>query len=208
MFGTKKKKEDEFFVALQEFAAIILEATEEFEDLVDNYVDLERKAVIIKEFESKCDQKTHDILTMVNESFVTPFDREDMHSIVKKMDDIVDKLEHIANRFLIFDVKTLKPGCQEITDLIVLAVKEIVVLFEHLPEVKKNNKVKQQIIEINRIENEGDLVNRRNLQELFTNEKDPIEVIKWKHIYEQLEGCLDSCESVTDIVEGVVIKYV
>ena len=93
------------------------------------------------------------------------------------------------------------------TNYILQAIRELEVLFKHLSEVKKNAIVKEQVIEVNRIENEGDILYRKTLSELFREEKDPIELIKWKHLYEQLEASLDSCEHVANIIEGVITKY-
>jgi uncharacterized protein Yka (UPF0111/DUF47 family) len=84
---------------------------------------------------------------------------------------------------------------------------ELEILFQHLPEVKKNNIAREQAIEINRLENEGDVVFRSTMSDLFRNEKDPIELVKWKHLYEEMEACLDACEAVANIIEGVVMKY-
>lgn len=202
-----KKKEDEFFQLLREFSGKIVKVGESFVDLVTNYEEVADKVSKIKVLETECDMQAHKILSALNASFVTPFDREDIYSITKEMDDIVDSLEEVANRFIVFDVKRLKPETLTMATYIMQAIRELEVLFKHLSEVKKNSIVKEQIIEVNRIENEGDLLYRKLLMELFHEEKDPIELIKWKHLYEQLETSLDSCENVANIVEGVVMKY-
>lgn len=206
MIGVKKK-EDEFFQLLIEFADKIVRTGEAFLDLVSNYEDVADKVAGIKVLETECDMQAHKILTALNASFITPFDREDIYNITKQMDDIVDSLEEVANRFIVFDVKRLRPECLTMATYIRQAIGELEVLFHHLSEVKKNKVVNKQIIEVNRIENEGDILYRKALTELFRDEKDPIELIKWKHLYEQLETSLDSCENVANIVEGVIMKY-
>ncbi|MCQ4635953.1 DUF47 family protein [Anaerovorax odorimutans] len=206
MIGVKKK-EDEFFQLLMDFASKIVKVGESFVDLVSNYEDVADKVAGIKVLETECDMQAHKILTALNASFITPFDREDIYDITKEMDDIVDSLEEVANRFIVFDVKKLKPECLTMASYIMQAIRELEVLFKHLSEVKKNSVVHEQIIEVNRIENEGDLLYRKALTELFRKEVNPIELIKWKHLYEQLETSLDSCENVANIVEGVVMKY-
>ena len=172
-----------------------------------DYQNVADKVAGIKVLETECDMQAHKILTALNASFITPFDREDIYDITKEMDDIVDSLEEVANRFIVFDVKQLKPECLKMAEYIMQAIRELEVLFRHLSEVKKNTIVHEQIVEVNRIENEGDLLYRKALTDLFRDEKDPIELIKWKHLYEQLETSLDSCENVANIVEGVVMKY-
>lgn len=206
MIGVKKK-EDQFFQLLMDFASKIVKTGEAFLDLVSKYEDVADKVARIKVLETECDMQAHKILTALNASFVTPFDREDIYDITKQMDDIVDSLEEVANRFIVFDVKKLRSECLTMATYITQAIGELETLFKHLSEVKKNNVVHKQIIEVNRIENEGDILYRKALTELFREEKDPIELIKWKHLYEQLETSLDSCENVANIVEGVVMKY-
>ncbi len=207
MIGVKKK-EDEFFQLLIEFAGKIVKTGEAFLDLVSNYEDVADKVAGIKVLETECDMQAHKILTALHASFITPFDREDIYSITKQMDDIVDSLEEVANRFIVFDVQKLRRECITMATYIMQAIRELEVLFKHLSEVKKNSGiVHEQIVEVNRIENEGDFLYRRALTDLFRKEVNPIELIKWKHLYEQLETSLDSCENVANIVEGVVMKY-
>lgn len=206
MIGVKKK-EDEFFKMLIEFSAKIVTAGEIFYDLIHHYENVEEKVAHMKNLETECDVEEHKITSALKASFVTPFDREDIYQIAKEMDAIVDCLEEVANRFVVFDVKELRPESREMTDKIMQAIRELEVLFRHLSEVSKNTIVKEQIIEVNRIENEGDILYRNALGKLFREEKDPIELIKWKHLYEQLEASLDSCEHVANIIEGVITKY-
>ena len=206
MIGVKKK-EDEFFQLLIEFSGKIMKSGEAFCDLINDYTNVEEKVAGMKVMETECDMQAHKILAALRASFVTPFDREDIYEITNEMDAIVDSLEEVANRFVVFDVKELKPEAIQMTANIMQAIRELEVLFKHLSEIKKNNIVKEQIIEINRIENEGDILYRSALAKLFREEKDPIELIKWKHLYEQLEHSVDSCEHVANIIEGVVTKY-
>lgn len=175
--------------------------------MIHNYENVEEKVAGMKVLETECDMEEHKILSALKASFVTPFDREDIYEIAREMDAIVDSLEEVANRFVVFDVKELRPACKDMTNNIMQAIRELEVLFKHLSEVRKSTIVKEQVIEVNRIENEGDILYRKALGELFREEKDPIELIKWKHLYEQLEASLDSCEYVANIIEGVITKY-
>lgn len=206
MFGLKKK-EDIFYTLFIDYARKIEIAGEKFLDLLQNYEDVEDKVEKIKTLETECDQYAHDILNKLNVAFITPFDREDIYNVTKQMDDIVDCIEEASNRFVVFDVKQIRPEALEIGNLILKCTQELVVLFEHLPDLKKNNLVKTQIIEVNRLENEGDVIYREALMKLFREDINPVELIKWKHILEQLENSLDSCENVANIIEGVAMKY-
>lgn len=202
-----KKKEDIFYTMFINYAGKIVKAGEAFIDLVRNYEEVEDKVASIKVLETECDMEAHKILKALNGSFVTPFDREDIYEVTKQMDDIVDSIEEVANRFMVFDVKTLRPETLYMADLIMQSIRELEVLFMHLSEMKKNSIVMDQIIEVNRLENEGDVTYRKALTKLFKEETNPIELIKWKHLFEELEASLDSCENVANIMEGVVMKY-
>ena len=202
-----KKKEDIFFDLFVESSAKVIVVGEIFLDLVHNYENVEDKVSNLKVLETDCDLQTHKILKKLNESFITPFDREDIYNIARDMDDIVDCIEEVANRFVVFDVKEMRPEAIVMSDLIMQSIRELDVLFKHLKEIKQNTIVREQIIEVNRIENEGDIVYRRALTKLFKNEMDPIEIIKWKQLYELLEESMDSCENVANIVEGLVMKH-
>lgn len=204
-FGVKKK-EDEFFELLKGFMAEVKLTGEVFVDLVHNYENVEEKVAKVKERESICDDEAHKILQALRASFITPFDREDIYDIANEMDDIVDNLEEVANRFDVFAVKELRPACVQMADYIMQAIRELEVMINHLSEIKKNSIVMEQIAEVNRIESAGDSCYRGALKELFATEKDPIELVKWKHLLERLETSLDSCENVANIVEGVVVK--
>ena len=202
-----KKKEDVFFDLFIETSAKVIIVGETFMDLVHNYENVEDKVSNLKVLETDCDMQAHKILKKLNESFITPFDREDIYNIARDMDDIVDCVEEVANRFMVFDVKEMRPEAIVMSDLIMQSIRELDVLFKHLREIKLNTIVREQIIEVNRIENEGDIIYRRALTKLFKNEKDPVEIIKWKQLYELLEESMDSCENVANIVEGLVMKH-
>ncbi|MDR0817250.1 MAG: DUF47 family protein [Clostridiales Family XIII bacterium] len=202
-----KKKEDEFFVLLKEFSAKIIVVADSFQGLCNDYTNVDMKVARLKTLETECDGLTHNILSELNNSFVTPFDREDIYDITKGLDEIVDLIEEVGSRFVIFNVTELRPPCREFASHILQCAIELDLLFKHLPEVKKNNIAREQAIEINRLENEGDTVFRNTMSELFRNEKDPIELVRWKHLYEEMEACLDACEAVANIIEGVVMKY-
>ncbi len=202
-----KKKEDIFYQMFVDFAGKIITAGEAFQDLVHNYENVDEKVANMKVLETECDMETHKILKSLHESFITPFDREDIYAITREMDSIVDCMEEVSNRFQVFEVKTIKPEAVVLADMTLQSIRELETMFRHLAELKKNSIVMEQIIEVNRIENEGDVVYRKALSTLFREEKDPIELIKWKHLYEQIEESIDCCENVANILEGVVMKY-
>lgn len=206
MIGVKKK-EDIFYLLFIEMTEKIITAGEAFVDLVYSYENVNDKVANLKVLETECDMQVHKILKALNGSFITPFDREDIYAITKELDEIVDSIEEVANRFVVFNVNYMRPEALLMADLIMQSIRELDLLFKHLSELKKNSIIMDQIIEVNRLENEGDLVYRKALTILFREEQNPIELVKWKHLFEQLEESLDSCENVANMVEGVVMKY-
>lgn len=201
-----KKKEDVFFTMFKEFADIIKMMGEDFGNIINNYNNVERAVADMKITETECDAKSHKILEVLNESFVTPFDREDIFTIVNQMDDLADFMEDTASKLQIYGVTSLRSDAIEMGNLIVDAAVEVKILFDALPKCSKDDSAKEAVIKINRLENVGDAVYRRAIGKLFKEEKDPIEVIKWKDIYENLEETLDACEHLADTVRGVMVK--
>ena len=211
MLGFKKekndKKEDVFYELFDEFIHKIIAAVEAFSDLVNNFDVVADKVANMKVMETDCDMQAHKILKKMNESEDLPFDKEDMYALTRDMDDIVDSIEEVSNRFVVFDIREMKPEAVTMAELLLQCIRELDVLFKNLKDIKTNPIVMTQIIEVNRIENEGDIVYRRALTKLFRNEENPIEVLKWKELFDVLEDSLDACENVANIVEGLVMKH-
>ncbi|MDO4869841.1 MAG: DUF47 family protein [Bacillota bacterium] len=201
-----KKKEDLFFSMFRDFAGSIDEMGTSLNSIISNYHNVERAIADMKMTESECDVKSHAILNELNESFITPFDREDIFNIANQMDDLADYMEDTASKFRIYDVTTIKSDAIEMGNLIDDSTSKVKSLFETLPYSKKNDETFAAIIEINRLENLGDEVFRRAICKLFRNESNPIEIIKWKDIYENLEDTLDACEHLADTVRGILVK--
>lgn len=201
-----RKRKNIFFTLFNEQMDKVLTAGTAFHDIVHHYEMVNDKIANMKVLETECDMQAHKIFKALNKSVITVFDREDIFAITREIDDIVDALEEVSNRFVVFDVEEIRPDILKMADIVLLAIKELRNVFLHLPE-KKSKVLMEAIIEVNRIENEGDLVYRKALANLFRDEKDPIEIIKWKHLYEQVEAAIDSCENVANLIEGVVMKY-
>lgn len=207
MLRKKKNKEDGLFDLLNEAMGKIVESGIAFEELVREYTEVEDRVAHLKVLETECDMQTHKILKYLNENQNTPFDREDIYTLAREMDDIVDCVEEVANRFLVFGVTKMRPEALTMATLILQAIHELEILFDNLKDIKNDEILMKQVIEVNRIENEGDVVYRSTLSRLFQEENEPIEIIKWKHLYEELEESLDACENVANLVEGLIMKY-
>ncbi|HEY5560749.1 MAG TPA: DUF47 family protein [Clostridiaceae bacterium] len=200
-------KEDKFYDYFIETADIIYETSNMLTAFMHDYKDPEEKQRIFKELEHKGDQQMHKILKALNLSFITPLDREDIYAIARVMDDIIDFIETAACRFAMFHVTSVTEEAKQISILIDECCKSVIELMKELRVAKKFNKLKETIININRIEEEGDLLYRKAITKLFSEDIPVIEIIKWREIYEHLENTLDACEDVADIVEGIVMKH-
>ena len=206
MIGVKKK-EDVFFDLFCEQMQKVLEVGDYFYKLVHDYTDVAEKAHHIEWMEMDCDKLTHRFLAAVNDAYITPFDREDIYSIVQRLDKVVDYLEKVTSGFIVYDIQEMRPSACRITEAIMQSLRELNIMFENLKDFKKTDVVLKQIIEINRLENEGDHLYRQALKDLFREEKNPVELIKWQRILDQLETAMDTCSMVANVVEGVVMKH-
>lgn len=200
-------KNDKFYDLFIDFTGIIEEASSELNVLTKNTEDVEKISSRLKDIEHKGDDLSHQILQELNNSFITPLDREDILLITKKLDDVVDNIEDIAGRYLMYNIKSSREKSFKIVELIQESSKKIKDLFLKLRDFKKDNSIGKVITELNLLETEGDYAYRDAMRELFTTDINQVEIIVWKDLYEKLEKTLDSCEALANIVEGVVMKH-
>jgi uncharacterized protein len=161
------------------------------------------KAEEIKEVEHKCDHLTHKIIQLLNTTFVTPIDREDIHALAKSLDDVMDAIDASAKMIRLYKVGTVRYGARELARVVSLSVDQVKHALEAL---EKKTGVAHRAVEINRLENEADRIHEESLRRLFDEERDPILIIKWKEILDFLEDATDRCEDVANLLEGVVVK--
>ena len=161
------------------------------------------KAEEIKEVEHKCDHLTHQIISRLNTTFVTPIDREDIHALAKSLDDVMDAVDASAKVVRLYKIGTVRYGARELAHVVSLSVDQVKHALEALD---KKTGVAQRAVEINRLENEADRIHEEALRRLFDEERDPVMIIKWKEILDFLEEATDRCEDVANLLEGVVVK--
>jgi hypothetical protein len=200
------RKETDFFEPFDKGARNGIKAASLLISLFGDMDNSEAISKEIRETEKDGDMITHDIIRRLNKTFITPIDREDMHELCVKLDDIVDLIWACAERITLFRIK------EPTADAIEIA-KELLVTTEMVSKAvialrdKKYSFVQEYCIEINSLENRIDRLYRAALGKLFDEVKDPIFLIKWKEIYELLENASDACEDVANILEGIVLKY-
>jgi uncharacterized protein len=161
------------------------------------------KSLEIKEVEHKCDFMTHEIIQRLNKTFVTPIDREDIHSLATRIDDVMDAIDMAAGLVPLYRIDRTRFGALELTKLI---IEQIGVLRLALVALEKRTGVLDRSVEIKRLENEADKIYKDALGRLFDEERDPIMIIKWKEILSLLEQATDRCEDVGNLLENVIVK--
>jgi uncharacterized protein len=162
------------------------------------------KADEIKEVEHKCDHLTHEVIQRLNRTFVTPLDREDIHTLARSLDDVMDAIDASATIVRLYHIDTVRPGARELAHIILRSAEQLVGAMGAL-EGRKG--VAERAVEINRLENEADRAHQAAVQALFQEERDAIVIMKWKEILDFLEEATDRCEDVANVLEGVVVKH-
>ncbi|HYH03841.1 MAG TPA: DUF47 domain-containing protein [Bacillota bacterium] len=199
-------KEASFFDLFAQLAESSHNAANKLEILTNNFTNIDSQVKELEDLEHECDLQVHKILAQLNKSFITPIDREDIFLIAKEIDNITDAIESTAHRFLMLNVTEIRNEAKMMVTLIVQGTRELQALMSGLKNMKSNTTLQKKIIEVNRIEDEGDDIFRKAITELFASEPNPVEIIKWKEIFEYLENTLDACEDVANIVEGIIMK--
>ncbi|MBN1605912.1 MAG: DUF47 domain-containing protein [Polyangiaceae bacterium] len=201
------QRETSFYDVFEAASEIAYQSALILQDLVLHFDDPDAKIKALEDKEHEGDQQVHAMMDRLNKSFITPIDREDLFAISKDLDNITDAIESTAHLFMMFDVQTVKDDAKSLVRLIVEATAEVHALTKEMKHFKKSKELKVKVIEVNRLENEGDRLRRRAVHTLFTQEKDPLEVLKWREVYESLESALDACEDVANLILSVVVKH-
>jgi predicted phosphate transport protein (TIGR00153 family) len=198
-------KEEQYFSFFSQMTSYIYDAARALVEMLgDNGGDYSEHLRRIKAIEHACDDLTHSISTRLNKSFITPFDREDIYLLSGALDDIVDLIDDAARAMVMYDVHESTPDARRFADVIQRMAVE---LHEVVSMLAKPNGINPRLVELHRLENEGDEIYHKAIAELFHNATDPLTVIKWKDIYEKLEAAVDRCENVANIIESVIIKH-
>jgi predicted phosphate transport protein (TIGR00153 family) len=196
-------RDGDFFVLFQKQAENIVAGAQAFVSMLEHYTGVPEQVQIIKAIEHNGDEITHQIFRKLNQTFITPFDREDIHELCSTMDDVIDLVDAAASRFVLYRVSEVRHGTLELTRVLAAATVE---LKEAIHAMESPDKALHRVIEINRLENESDRICRTLIAQLFEEEKNSVEIIKWKEIYEVIETAVDKCEDVSNVIESVILK--
>jgi predicted phosphate transport protein (TIGR00153 family) len=195
-----------FFEFFEQQGKKTVEGCRAFLEMVERPSDLDSQAERVKQIEHECDEITHAVVQSLHKTFITPIDRNDIYTLITKMDDIMDLVEAAAERLSLYELPTMTKEVGDLARCLVTSAEHVLGAVMGIRDLKKVNAIQEHCVEINRLENVADKLLRSALAKLFREEKDPIAVIKWKEIYETLESATDRCEDVANIVEGVVLE--
>ncbi|PYV42381.1 MAG: DUF47 domain-containing protein [Acidobacteria bacterium] len=196
-------KEEKFFDMFNAMAQNVHEGSKLLKKMMEKDPDLRDIAESIKALEHKGDRMTHDLFTKLHKTFIVPIDREDIYALSSKIDDVMDVIESIARRMVLFKIKEASEPAAQLAQILNRSTAEVTAAVSQL---QNGMKVMEHCIEVNRLENEGDHIYHVALGKLFETETDPINLIKWKEILEKLESSLDKCEDVANVLESIVVK--
>jgi predicted phosphate transport protein (TIGR00153 family) len=194
----------EFFDLYNDAAANAVEISQRLIDLLDEFPQgAENRMRDIKELEHAGDRITHDLVDLINRTFVTPFDRDDMYRLAGVLDDICDNIDDSAEKIVGYGVQDIREQARSQAALIQRCATKLCEAIDRLEGFRDS---KRQLIELRELEDEGDRLSRAAISDLFSGSVDPIALIRWKDIHEQLEEAVDACENAADVLEAILVK--
>lgn len=202
-------KDEKFYKYFERDVDNLMNAAKIFKELMSNAVSKEERAQKIRrieEIEHHGDELTHEIFSALGANFITPFDREDIHALTSKLDDILDFIQGASNRIVLYRVESISPEMERLAGVIHDAIVELREAIYALRDFQNADKIKQNLVKINSMENEADDVFERAIASLFDNCKDPILLIKTKELLVSLETATDQCEDAANVIESIIVK--
>ena len=207
MFGRFLPRETSFYDFFEQHAQLTVEGCKEFLSLVTTGANIVTKAKRVADIEHETDVITHRCVEALHKTFITPIDRDQIHRLITRMDDIMDFVEAAAERISLYELTIMTADARDLADVLCRSAIEVEQALRGLRNLKNPMEMLKTCIVINRLENEADQVMRRAVARLFKEEQDIRMVIKWKEIYESLEMATDRCEDVANIIEGVILEH-
>jgi uncharacterized protein len=200
-------KEEKFFELFENQAKHSVEAAKLFVTMLDSWTPQSPLVAKLHDIEHEADITTHEIIDKLNRTFVTPFDREDIHMLASELDDVTDLIYSVANRMSLYKIDKITEDIKTLAGILVDSTENMRKAVAELGNPAKSRRVLDHCIEINRLENAGDRALEKAIGKLFEGKPDPLEVIKWKEIYESLEYATDKCEDVANTLESILVKH-
>lgn len=198
--------EGKFFELFIQHAELCVKGAKEMVALMTNFDDLENRAHAIEGIEKQADKVTHNTLELLHKTFITPLDRDDIHQLITRMDDILDLMEDAAQTISLYDIKAVTPEAKRLAELCLACIEKVKAAVGLLNNMDNSKEILLICEEIDRLESDADHVMRAAMSKLFRDEPDVRNLIKLKAIYELLETVTDRCEDVANIIEGIIVE--
>jgi predicted phosphate transport protein (TIGR00153 family) len=199
-------RETSYFDQFEQLGRKTVEGCQALVAMMEHLGEAPARAKDIKRIEEECDTITHAVIASLHKTFITPLDRNDIHRLITEMDDVMDQVEAVAERLVLYQIGGASKEMRELGQNLLTCAERMLEAIAGLRNLKNSDVVLEKCIEINRLENEADAMLRGAIARLFREEKDPIAIIKWKELYELLEAATDRCEDVANVIEGVVLE--
>ena len=206
MFGRLRPRDSRFFDLFNEHAEQVVQGSRELAALMASGDDLERRAHNIESIEKRADRITRSTIELLHKTFITPIDRDDIHQLISKMDDILDLIEDAAQLMFLYDVRVPTPEAKKLADICVVCCEKVQSAVKLLSSMDNAASIMAICNDIDRLESDADHVMRAAIARLFRDEPDVRELIKLRTVYEHLETVTDRCEDVANIIQGIVIE--
>ncbi|MBB3210996.1 hypothetical protein FHW67_000231 [Herbaspirillum sp. Sphag1AN] len=206
MFGRLMPTEGKFFDLFNQHAELGVKCAKEMVGLMTNFDDLEIRVHAIETLEKQADKITHNAIDLLHKTFITPLDRDDIHQLITRMDDILDLLEDAAQTISLYDIKAITPEAKRLAELCLACAEKVKAAVGLLHNMDNSRQILTICAEIDRLESDADHVMRAAMSKLFRDEPDVRNLIKLKAIYEILETVTDRCEDVANIIEGIIVE--
>jgi len=195
-----------FFDLFEKAANIVHDASQAYATVVRDYSNRDEQISRIRQYEHDGDEVVHRTLEKLDKTFITPFDREDIHALMKLMDDVIDEIDAASKRLAIYQIHEPTPWIIKQTEILVRASTLVGEAIKRLRNLRKPNGLQQKLVEIHLLENMGDENNHSAIAELYATTNDPILAMKWKEIYDLTERAIDRCEDIANTIEAIVLK--
>jgi predicted phosphate transport protein (TIGR00153 family) len=200
-------RQTNFFDFFEQHAALTVESARELARLADRGADIEEISRSIKQLEQQADEVTHTCMETLHKTFITPIDRNDIHRIASKLDDIIDFIDAAARQMALFEITEVPENVGEAVVVLHKATEAVERAVKGLRNMRNPTAILGECVRINELENQADRVKASSVAKLFREESNPITVLKWNQIYQSLENVTDACEDVANVIEGVVLEH-
>src|SRR5882672_9553089 len=206
MFGRLMPREGNFFELFNAHAERIVEGSRELVAMITTFQDVEKHAQYIDNAERAADKITHETITLLHKTFITPFDRDQILQLINAMDDILDLIQDVAESVALYDLRKVTPEAKQLAEICQMCCERVRTTVGLLTDVKRSDAILKCCEEIDRLESDADRVQRAALSKLFREENDLKQVMKLRVVYDLLESITDRCEDLANIVEGIVLE--